>query len=154
MRREQKKVTAWWALIALTVVFIWGQSLLDQDLSQWQSDSVQGLLGQLFGEWIYSSFIYQYVRKVAHFAEYALLGMELMGCRLATRGAARPSRWALALVGPAVACADELLQFVSARAPRVTDVLLDCAGYMTGLTVVFGVVYVWRCVREKYCAAK
>ncbi len=136
MKKDTKRAVVWWSILALTVAFIWGQSLLGRDLSRLQSSSVQGLLGQLFGEEIYTTFLYRNIRKVAHFAEYALLGMEWMGYRLTVRGERRPQRWLLALAGPLTATADELLQFISARAPRVTDVLLDCAGYACGMAAV------------------
>ena len=148
MKNERTKTAVWWAVIGLTVLFIWGQSLLGQELSRLQSDSVQGFLGSLLGEWVYDTFLYQNIRKVAHFAEYALLGMEWMGYRLTVRGARRPARWLVCVFGPAVAVCDELWQFVSARAPRVTDVLLDCGGYASGVAVVFGLVWLWRCLRK------
>ena len=148
MTNERTKTAVWWALIALTVLFIWGQSLLGRELSQWQSDSVQGFLGNLFGEWVYDTFLYRNIRKVAHFAEYALLGAEWMGYRLSVRGARRPALWLVCVFGPAVAVCDELWQFVSARAPRVTDVLLDCGGYVCGAAAVFGLVWLWRRLRK------
>lgn len=144
MKHERTKTAVWWAVIALTVLFIWGQSLLGQELSRLQSESVQGFLGSLLGEWVYDTFLYRHIRKVAHFAEYALLGMEWMGYRLSVRGARRPKRWLVGVFGPAVAVCDELLQFVSARAPRVTDVLLDCGGYACGAAVMFALVWLWR----------
>lgn len=145
---ERKKAVAWRVVIALTVLFIWGQSLLGQELSQLQSGSVQGFLGSLFGEWVYDTFLYQNIRKVAHFAEYALLGMEWMGYRLTVHGERRPAWGLLCAFGPAVATLDELLQFISARAPRVTDVLLDCSGYICGGAVVFGLFWLWRRLRK------
>lgn len=150
MKHERTKTAVWWAVIALTVLFIWGQSLLGQELSRLQSESVQGFLGGLLGGWVYDTFLYRNIRKVAHFAEYALLGTELMGCRLSVRSARRPARWLLGVFGPAVAVCDELLQFVSARAPRVTDVLLDSAGYAFGAAAVFGIAWLLRrCRRQK-----
>lgn len=147
---ERKKSMVWWVIISLTVLFIWGQSLLGRELSQLQSDSVQGMLGSVFGEWMYDTFLYRYIRKVAHFAEYALLGMEWMGYRRTVRGAGRPPQWVLWTVGPTVAVCDELLQFVSARAPRVTDVLLDCLGYVCGLAAIWAIT----ALRRRYRAQK
>ncbi len=148
MKHERIKRAVWWAVIGLTVLFIWGQSLLGRELSRLQSESVQGFLGSLLGEWVYDTFLYQNIRKVAHFAEYALLGMEWMGYRLTVRGVRRPPWWLVWGFGPAVAVCDELLQFVSARAPRVTDVLLDCGGYASGAAVVFGLIWLWRRLRK------
>lgn len=148
MKHERTKTAVWWGVIGLTVLFIWGQSLLGQELSNYQSESAQGFLGNLLGDWVYDTFLYQNIRKVAHFTEYALLGMEWMGYRLTVRGKSRPPRWLLCVVGPAVAVCDELWQFVSARAPLLTDVLLDCGGYAFGAAVVFGLVWLWRRLRK------
>ncbi len=144
MKHERTKTAVWWAVITLTVLFIWGQSLLRREMSAMQSEAVQGVLGNLFGERVYDSFFYQHIRKVAHFAEYALLGAEWMGYRM-TVNVRRPAWWLLGVFGPAVAVCDELLQFISARAPMVTDVLLDSVGYAFGLAAVFG--FVWLCRR-------
>ncbi len=148
MKHERIKTAVWWVVIGLTVLFIWGQSLLGRELSRLQSETVQGFLGGLLGEQVYDTFLYLHIRKVAHFTEYALFGMEWMGYRLTVRGTRRPPRWLLCVVGPAVAVCDELLQFVSARAPMVTDVLLDCGGYACGAAVVFALVWLWRRLRK------
>ena len=148
MKKERAKAIAWWGIISLTVLFIWGQSLLGQELSIAQSESVQGLLGKLFGEWVYDTFLYRHIRKVAHFTEFALLGTEWMGYRLSVRGKRRPPQWLLFAFGPIVAGCDELLQFVSARAPRITDVLLDCSGYVCGGAVLLGIVSLFKYLRK------
>ena len=148
MKHEQTKAVVWWGIIALTVLFIWGQSLLGQTVSIAQSESVQGLLDSLFGEWVHDTFLYRHIRKVAHFAEFALLGAECMGYRLSVRGERRVPQWVLYAVGPTVAMCDELLQFVSARAPRFTDVLLDCGGYVCGAAVIWGIVWVYKQFRK------
>lgn len=144
MKNEQTRATIWRIVIALTVLFIWGQSLLGRELSSLQSGSVQGFLSRLFGEGIYNTFLYQNIRKIAHFAEYALLGAEMTAYHLSRRCVPRPRRWALFVLGPVIASIDELLQFISARAPRVTDVLLDCSGYVFGGLALWGVLVFWR----------
>lgn len=144
MKNDKTPATIWRFVIALTVLLIWGQSLLGQELSNMQSGSVQGFLGRLFGEEIYRTFLYQNIRKFAHFAEYALLGAEMAEFRLSAQGTARPRGRLLFVLGPAVAVIDELLQFISARAPRVTDVLLDCGGYAFGAAALWGIFLLWR----------
>lgn len=147
---KDKKAIGWRTLIGVTTLLVWGLSLFGREVSTAQSDAVQGLLGSLFGEWIYATFFYQNIRKVAHFAEYALLGAEWAGYRLSVRGARRPTWWLVAAAGPLTAVCDEVLQFISARAPLAVDVLLDCGGYACGAAVVLGV---WWLVK-KYSAAK
>lgn len=148
---KARREIVWWTVIGLTTAVIWAFSLFGRDLSRMQSESVQGFLGSLFGEWIYTTFLYQNIRKVAHFAEYCLLGAEWMGYRLTVRGARRPAWWVVLVAGPLTATCDELLQFVSARAPRVTDVLLDSVGCFCGMVIVLGIAFFWQ---KKYSAGK
>ncbi len=148
MKNRQTKERVWHAVIILTVLIIWGQSLLGQELSAMQSSSVQGFLGKVFGDWIYDTFLYTHIRKVAHFAEYAVLGAECMSYR-AWRRDANLVQWRTAAFGLAIAVCDELLQFISARAPGIKDVLLDMAGYICGGMVVFSVIWLYRCVRKQ-----
>lgn len=143
MKHKRTTAAIWRTVIVLTVAFIWAQSLLGRELSRLQSETVQGFLGSVLGEWVYDTMLYRYIRKVAHFTEYALLGAEVMGYRLSV-GRVRCRWWPWLAVGPAVAVCDELLQFISARAPRVTDVLLDCSGYICGAAVVWAAVTLWR----------
>lgn len=148
MKTTEKKQRLRWCVIALTTLFIWGQSLMTRDISSAQSGALQGLLGSLFGEWIYSTFFYQHIRKVAHFAEYALLGAEWAGCRPPAKLTRHRIQWPIVCAGPLTAVLDELLQFISARAPRITDVLLDCAGYFFGMAMMLGLAALRRRIFE------
>ncbi len=146
---KNTRATVWWGAIALLTLLIWGQSLLGQELSNKQSGAVHGLLGNLLGEWIYDTFLFQNIRKVAHFAEFAALGMAWAGCRLRVRGTRRPPLWLAVAAGPLTAMCDELWQFVSVRAPRLTDVMLDCAGYACGFGVIVGIWWLCRRLRKR-----
>lgn len=80
------------------------------------------------------------LRKCAHFTEFAVLGVLSSLTLLQTK----LSRRALAAIGfcLAVAATDETLQlFVDGRAGRVLDVMIDGAGALVGIGVVF--VGVW-----------
>ena len=151
MRTVLKNHIFWWCVLTLTTLLIWGQSLLTRDISSAQSGAVQDLLRRLFGDGIYSSFLYQNIRKVAHFTEYAVLGAAWAGFRLCVPPTHRPTWWLMIGAGPLTATCDELLQFISARAPQVTDVLLDCSGYFVGFAVMFGIFALWR-KRRKHSA--
>ena len=75
------------------------------------------------------------IRKLAHFSEYALLGMTLVNfLRLEVRGKRMRILLLLAWAAAAAyACTDELHQmYVSDRAAAVTDVCIDAAGAFTG----------------------
>ena len=79
------------------------------------------------------------IRKNAHFCEFALLGFNLMGAMRfhfpgLSNGACRLRAMGIAV---AYAITDELHQlFVSDRAARALDVLIDSAGSLTGTFVL------------------
>lgn len=76
------------------------------------------------------------VRKLAHFAEYCLLGFWLMlTLRVYTRRLLAFVAWPL-LGGLATAVLDEFFQtLVPGRSGQVTDVVIDFAGLLMGLCV-------------------
>ena len=79
------------------------------------------------------------IRKNAHFCEFALLGFNLMGAMRFNFPGLTNGNCRLRAMGIAVAYAitDELHQlFVSDRAARALDVLIDSAGSLTGTFVL------------------
>lgn len=71
------------------------------------------------------------IRKIAHFLEYALLGLLL---RLLCLQYDRSRVWLPILIGVLYAATDEFHQtFVPSRSGMVTDVLLDSAGVCCGV---------------------
>jgi VanZ family protein len=81
-----------------------------------------------------------YIRKTAHFAEYAV--MAFLAVRAFSRSSVarlrtRPLPWAFVLVLP-VAAADELNQsFLASRTGSFWDVLLDAAGGAAMIAVIW-----------------
>lgn len=125
-------------------LLIFSQSLMNGQHSAQESSFVQSLLRQLLGDGVISSFLYRWIRKVAHFAEYATLGAAWGGYGHRFH----PSRWWIWGAGPVTASVDECLQFLSpGRSPQVRDVLLDCAGYVCGVMLVW--LLVWLFTRRK-----
>ena len=122
-------------LLALTLAFIWGNSLLPRTESQ---EISRGLLAELCAalETVGLHIDPQndhWLRKLAHFGEFALLGAELCTLLFLNRRA-RPQGFVnCAFAGLAVAVTDEALQLLSNRGSQVQDVLLDFAGFLTGL---------------------
>ena len=79
-------------------------------------------------------------RKAAHFTEFFVLGTLWGGC---ARAYDRRRLW---LWGLLTGVTDECLQFFSpGRAPMVTDVLIDTAGFLCGAGLIFAVA----CARRK-----
>ena len=76
-----------------------------------------------------------FLRKLAHFTEFGILGAEL-SLLLHLRG--RQSRQGFvncAFAGLSAAVIDESLQLLSKRGSQVQDVLLDFCGFMVGLWI-------------------
>ena len=77
------------------------------------------------------------IRKLAHFTEYALLGMAVaLGILYGTnlhRGSRRKQYCLVQLIGCLYACSDEFHQlFVPGRAGRISNALIDNAGVLVG----------------------
>lgn len=144
MIRTNKRMLWCCTLLALNVLFIWGNSLLAQEVSAAFSKLVGTVLEWLLGR---PGDISQgqgqgTLRKIAHFTEFMSLGV-LAGW-LAGMVCQRKWRkvWLPVLSCLLVACADETIQlFVPGRGPGVTDVLIDLGG------AVVGICLVWLCAR-------
>jgi hypothetical protein len=154
-------------MVVLTVCVIWGNSILPASVSGAISgglkDWINSLLGIAGGELEGDGGL----RKVAHFAEFAVLGSELtllfaykyMGS--GERSVKFPEKIELPFVfeiskkvalllalGYGTALIDETIQlFSDGRASLRQDVLLDFAGYCAGMCVVSLVLFlkgVWN----------
>lgn len=126
-----KKNTFWRVALPVGIVlwtaFIWAQSLQSADDSSADSNSLAAVFAGWFG-WDADAFWLTYlVRKAAHFAEFALLGVLWGGC-----ARVYPWRW-LWLWGLPTGVIDECLQFFApGRAPMAADVVIDVAGFVCG----------------------
>ena len=90
-----------------------------------------------------------YVRKAAHFSEYALLALTLVIYLHYILEGRKPSTMAMIawIASTLYACTDELHQmFVKSRGPAIADVGIDSAGAMLG--ALFGMALVL--IRLKY----
>lgn len=143
------------ALVILFTGFIFSQSLVEGDasteVSQGAELAVNGVLAKLGLALRLSEHL---LRKMAHFAEYAALGILLMlTLRLFVQRVRERLAWPL-LLGLMVAVVDETIQaYVPGRSSQVTDVILDFSGVAAGLAlgwVVFLVVRrIWRAVTQR-----
>ena len=108
MKRTNTRLRFCVILLAMNLLFIWGNSLLDKPVSAGLSSWVlEELLGGL--PWLSHTAL----RKLAHFVEFAVLGI-LLSWLLANK---IKKTWAFALptavLGCLAACMDEMLQHVS-----------------------------------------
>ena len=122
-------------LIALTLAFIWVNSLMPRAESQVISQGLLERIVELFralGIHI-SPKSDHFLRKLAHFVEYGILGAEF-SLLLHLRDKQGPQGFVnCAFAGLSAAVIDESLQLLSKRGSQVQDVLLDFCGYMVGL---------------------
>ena len=140
MIRRDKQLRLAAALLIANLILIWGNSLLPGEISRAISSFVRDLF-----DWSVSGDItpdqgHGLLRKLAHFTEFASLGMILTWIMILLE---RPHPLALA-VGFAAACIDETIQiFVPDRGPAFTDVLIDTSGVLTGLLLLL-LIRRWR----------
>lgn len=136
MEKTKKRLTFCTALLIAILAFIWGNSALPGETS----GTLSGWLGQVL-----SSFLpflttengLHILRKLAHFSEFAVLGMNLcwLFCMVIERKA---WKYSLPLLcGIAAACIDETIQIFSpGRYCSIVDVGIDTAGVLTGIFVL------------------
>ena len=130
-------------LIALNLALIWGNSTLPGGVSMELSDGFLALLSQgLPALAVIGSIL---IRKLAHFSEFACLGL-LLGWLLSPEGGFRGFA-APALLGTLAACVDETIQrFVPGRESSLIDVWIDIGGVCTGILLLrLG----YRCIRRR-----
>ncbi len=131
-------------LIIATLVFIWGNSLKTVAVSSGDSAKALEILGPFLEFFVGKGNATDHlVRKLAHFAEYFALGLEL-ALFIAVRRRVDAQGIANCLfAGLSAAVIDESLQILSARGSLVSDVLFDFCGAAAGiaLTLLFYVVF-------------
>ena len=125
-------------LTVLTIGFIWSNSCMSKEASSEHSGFWMKLLEPILnpsGRFEESDFHWA-IRKAAHFAEFALLGLWIGGMFAAVTARVGRRFWTLpVLIVLMVAVLDEYIQFFSERGSAVPDVVLDFAGGLTGLAL-------------------
>jgi len=134
MIRSDKRLWLCAGLIALNLLFIWGNSLLPGEVSGEISDAVKEFLAAVLPvDGMASSGGSGLIRKLAHLTEFACLGALLAWLS----GMLQKKRGIALLLGVAAACADETIQrFVPGRGPSVWDVLIDSGGVILGILLL------------------
>jgi len=134
MKRTDKRLRLCIALLICNLVFIWGNSLLPGEVSGAFSDWVKSILAQLFSRNPNAPVGGGLLRKLAHFTEFAALGM----CLAWLYGMLQKSRLYPFLWGVLAAAMDETIQrFVPDRGPSIRDVCIDSAGVLTGIVLLW-----------------
>lgn len=135
-------------LIILTLTFIFQNSMESVAQSEEKSTAVMEkvcfLLERVVGKGNVTDHL---VRKLAHFFEFSVLGIEMSALSFLHHSPRRTLYFSVTLplfCGLIAALTDETIQIVSARGSQVQDVWLDFAGVCVGVGVVFAVWLIWR----------
>ena len=149
MKRTTPRLLINSAILLGLLCFIWGNSLLPGE----DSGELSGFVGTLLQKVLpfldlQSETGMYFLRKAAHFSEFAALGMSfawLYGML------SKKKLWALSLpliCGAAAAAIDETIQLFSPdRGPSIKDVGIDTCGVITGIAVL--TLLHWLFTRKK-----
>lgn len=130
--------------IGMTIAFIWGNSLLSAQESMKLSRTFERFVKPIalalpFRRYHTRAGISLLTRKLAHFAQFFVLGAQLSTLSWLLRPVVTSALfWVSFLISALVAFMDEGFQFLSAgRAPMFSDVLIDALGAMAGLITLW-----------------
>ena len=135
-------------LAVVVTAFIWQQSTVPPEESAEISDGVRDVVVEAVGgeETAIGSFFDRFVRKIAHFVEFSLLGLCVGG--YFWRSHHIGALLARLAVGVFVASMDEFWQIFTGRGASVLDVLLDLSGYATACALLVLAATFASCVKK------
>ena len=129
---RQTQIRICTVLLVLNLAFIWGNSLIPAEISQTLSDWALSVLESVPMEEATETGS-GILRKAAHFAEFASLGLLLSWLLMLLQ----KNIWMGLPLGMAAACLDETVQaVVPGRAPGIRDVAIDTCGVLTGILLL------------------
>ncbi len=140
---ELIKITVTVLCIILTVTFIFSNSFDNKDTSNDKSNKIVEVIKppvdevakKVTGKELKSEDLNKYTRKVAHFTEFAILGIELMILMLLIEKGFTKLIFMPLFFGLATACTDEFIQSFNGRSDMVSDVLIDFSGCAFGILI-------------------
>ena len=135
-------------LMVLTLTFIWGNSLLSMQKSGEESQSLFAVIEPVGRVIFGKTFTHEFFRKLAHFSEFFLLGLEVNYLYLLLLGEKVQKYFRIIPIGIVVATVDECLQILSKRGAMVRDVLLDCFGYFVATAVFVLISYAVKSIKK------
>lgn len=158
MKKQTIKLVFSAVLACLVVCFIFSNSLLDGEDSNCQSGFVMELLRSILdpNHTVAEETFHYFVRKGAHFSEFALLGVSLWLLMQSVKDRCGRFYGGMMLFAAlSVAVTDEFIQSFIGRTSSVTDILIDFSGTLTAFLLLwaFGLILRKR-NKEKENAAK
>ena len=138
MKRTKKRMILCICLLICCLAFIWGNSLTNGEDS--------GNLSGGIMEWINTflcldasgaDILHHFIRKGAHFTEFACLGL-LLTWLFGMMGEKKGHLFCMPLLfGMMAACMDETIQvFTPDRGPSPIDIWIDTCGVAAGITIL------------------
>lgn len=141
MSKFKLKKSILFIVTAIYIAFIWAHSMMSGEESSNESHSVlvfiNNMLKNLNINYSFSEF---FIRKAAHFTEFAILGVLVMWCNRLAYKKSFNNMLSCSFVCLFTAVVDEFIQhFTPERASMVTDVVLDFSGVLFGF-IIFGII--------------
>ena len=138
------------SLIIATLLFIWIQSMLPVSVSVEHSTSVGKAVISVFpSDSPLADFIMENIRKIAHFTEFGLLGLEVsLYVILFIRRFRKSVPLSLAF-GFFVAFIDESIQMLSDRGSAIRDMWLDILGFLSLTVITYAIAYLTHKLRKR-----
>lgn len=124
------------------ILFIWGNSMQSGVQSGAASGQITEFINEIFADGDAVVVTEHFIRKMAHFTEYAVLGV-LTVLMLQQKRKLNKRYGALMLtIGCVTAVLDEMIQyFTPGRFCAVTDMLIDMSGVLCGFAIMVLRVY-------------
>ena len=149
--KDKKNLTARVILTVLTIAAIgmifYNSSLSAVESTEQSSPLTDWINGILAGFPIPFSVTENFIRKLAHFAEYSFLGALLSVTYYVHLRKIKTALIATLITGAVVATIDEIIQlFPAGRSCQVSDILLDCCGVAFAAAIVMLII---RAIKNK-----
>ena len=138
MIRHDRRIRLCPRFLIVNLALIWGNSLISgADSGEMSGTIMAALMALLRVPEGYADLLHLLIRKLAHFTEFACFGA-LLTWRWGMAGEKGFHLWGLPLFcGMSAAMADETIQmFTPDRGPSLTDVWIDTAGVLAGITIL------------------
>lgn len=138
------------SLLIVTLIFIFSNSLEpvaeSSEKSQYTMNRFAPLLGIIFGK---GNVTENLVRKIAHFAEFTVLGSELLLLAAVNWRVSFQSISNCLFFGLIAALTDESIQMLTDRSPEVKDMLLDFSGVLAGVLIILFLIFLPKLLKAK-----
>lgn len=135
--------------VSLTVSFIWGNSVLSKAESSGVSDGVTKIIKEVLPPSATTDLIVKYIRKIAHFTEYGMLGMEVVTYLwVITCHRKLPCVLLGFSFGALIAFCDEGIQYFTGRGNSLIDVLIDVCGFAVYFVLLYVLISIVLIITE------